>query len=101
MKKSKLLIRLKERCAQLEGIKRKALNRRVDQLTMDYIYTCLIGLKGTGNIIERIKELRLNGLYPLSNNDYTAKYKVFRIISSNRLGIWLLAAILPLIKKER
>lgn len=96
-----VIIRLKERCAQLEGIKRKALNRRVDQLTMDYIYTCLIDLKGTGNIIERIKELRFNGLYPLSNNDYTAKYKVFRIISSNRLGIWLLAALLPLIKKER
>lgn len=99
--KRDIIFRLQKTCGSLESRQKEALQRRVAQLTMDYIYTTIVDTHDYNEIKNRLNQLRQKCLFPLPNRNYTAKYKVFRIVSSNRLGIWLLAALLPLIKKER
>ena len=45
--------------------------------------------------------LRKEGLFPLPDKDYTAKYTWFRRLSNSPTGISLLMRIIPLMKKER
>lgn len=80
---------------------KKALQRRVAQLTMDYLYN-IIRLTQSRHYFERKKEeLRKNGLFPLPNHNYTAKYTWFRRIINSPSGVSVLMRIIPLINKER
>ena len=73
---------------------REALQRRIDQLTMDYIYN-IITLTHNGRYLERcIAELTEKGLFPLPDKDYTQKYKWFRRLSSTRQGRRMLCILL-------
>ena len=57
---------------------KSALQRRVAQLTMDYLYN-IIRLTGSRHYLKRkISLLRRDGLYPLPNRHYTFKYTLFR-----------------------
>ena len=89
-----VLYRLSERADTLPTAEREALQRRIDQLTMDYIYS-VITLTHNGRFLERcVEELRQKGLFPLPDKDYTQKYKWFRRISSTRNGRRLLCMLL-------
>jgi hypothetical protein len=78
-----------------------AMQRRIAQLTMDYLYN-IIRLTGSRHYLERKMEiLRKEGLFPLPDKDYTAKYTWFRRLSNSPTGISLLMRIIPLMKKER
>lgn len=99
--KRDIIFRLQDKCGSLEGSQKDALARRVAQLTMDYIYTTIIETHDSNAINNRLDQLHQKYLYPLPNGNYTAKYKWFRAISSNRAGICLLTLILPLLKRER
>ena len=77
-----------------------ALQRRVAQLTMDYLYN-IIRLTGSRHYLERKMEgLRQEGLFPLPDKDYTTKYTWFRRLSNSPMGISLLMRLIPLIQKE-
>ena len=77
-----------------------ALQRRVAQLTMDYLYN-IIRLTGSRHYLERKMEgLRQEGLFPLPDKDYTTKYTWFRRLSNSPTGISLLMRLIPLIQKE-
>ena len=78
-----------------------ALQRRVDQLTMDYLYNVILQTRCRHYLERRIEELRQKGLFPLPHRDYTAKYAWFRRLSNSPKGISLLMRIIPLMKKER
>ncbi len=78
-----------------------AMYRRVAQLTMDYIYNVIVTTRSVAHVEKRLEELRTKGLFPLPDKDYTRKYKWFRRMTSNRLGLNVLVATLPLLKKER
>lgn len=80
---------------------RLALNRRVAQLTMDYLYNTIILHQSQTKLNAAIDTLRQDGLFPLPNRDYTAKYTWFRRLSNSSLGRTLLLHSLPLLKKER
>ena len=81
-----VLYRLAERADTLPLAEREALQRRIDQLTMDYLYN-VITLTHTGHFLEQcVAELTQKGLFPLPDRDYTQKYKWFRRISSNKMG---------------
>lgn len=99
--KRDIIFRLQKECCLLENKQKEALERRVSQLAMDYIYTTMIDTHDYNEINDRLDHLRQKCLYPLPNGNYTAKYKWFRAISSNRAGISLLTQILPLLKRER
>ena len=78
-----------------------ALQRRTAQLTMDYLYN-IIRLTGSRHYLEsKIELLRQEGLFPLPDRDYSAKYTWFRRLSTSSMGLSLLMRIIPLMKKER
>jgi hypothetical protein len=61
---------------------------------MDYLYN-VITLTHNGRFLEQcVEELTQKGLFPLSDKDYTQKYKWFRRISSTRSGRRLLCMVL-------
>ena len=80
---------------------RLSLQRRIAQLTMDYIYN-IIRLTGSRHYLERkIEGLRKEGLFPLPDKGYTVKYSIFRRLTNHSSGLKLLMRIIPLMNKER
>lgn len=80
---------------------RLALQRRVSQLTMDYIYNTIILTRSQHSLNECLDKLRQEELFPLPDRDYSQKYKWFRKMTNTRLGRTILLKTLPLLKKER
>lgn len=80
---------------------RLALQRRVAQLTMDYIYNTIILTHSRKELEKRISELYAEGLFPLPDRDYSQKYKWFRKMTNTTLGRTVLLNTLPLLNKER
>ena len=80
---------------------RLALNRRVAQMTMDYLYNTIILYQSLAKLNAAIDTLRQDGLFPLPDRNYTAKYTWFRRLSNTSIGRTLLLHSLPLLKKER
>jgi hypothetical protein len=96
-----VLDRLQYLCDRVPQVDRVALQRRVAQLTMDYIYQVIIQQRSQKALNTCIDELSSKGLFPLPDRDYSQKYKWFRKMSNTRLGRTILLNTLPLLKKER
>ena len=77
---------------------RQALNRRIAQLTMDYLCDNIRLKHSLLSLNHEIKKLRKKGLYPLPDKDYTKKYIAFRKMIGTYLGR---LALLFFIKKEK
>ena len=96
-----IILRLSTAADRMPNDDKTALQRRVAQLTMDYLYN-IIRQTGSRHYLERkIGELRKAGLFPLPDKNYTTKYTWFRRISNSDAGRSLLMRIIPLMKKER
>ena len=80
---------------------RLALQRRVAQLSMDYIYNTIMLTHSRKALDSCLEELRQQGLFPLPDRDYTQKYKWFRRMTNSSVGRTILLNALPLMKKER
>ena len=78
-----------------------ALQRRVAQLTMDYIYQVIYQTRSREELESEIGDLTHKGLFPLPEMAYTAKYTCFRRLSNTSVGRALLLRIIPLTNKER
>lgn len=78
-----------------------ALQRRVAQLTMDYIYQVIRQTRSHQKLEAEIEELTQKGLFPLPNHPYSTKYTWFRRLSNNAIGRKILFTTIPLMKKER
>jgi glycosyltransferase involved in cell wall biosynthesis len=61
-----------------------AINRRIAQLTMDYLYNVIKLTHSRRTLNETINRLSDSGLFPLPDKDYTAKYKYFRKMINNK-----------------
>lgn len=96
-----VLTRLNMTADRLPRNDRLALQRRVAQLTMDYIYQVAIQTRSLQQLNARIDILRNEGLFPLPSNNYSQKYTWFRHLSSTAIGRALLVKTLPLLKTER
>ena len=96
-----VLDRLQYLCDRVPQTDRIALQRRVAQLTMDYIYQVIVQQRSKEALDTCIDELSSKGLFPLPDRDYSQKYKWFRKMTNTRLGRILLLNTLPLLKKER
>ena len=80
---------------------RAALQRRVAQLTMDYVYNIIVQTRSRRYLNRKLEELRRQGLFPLPDRDYTQKYKWFRRLTNSSAGLSLLMNVLPMMKRER
>ena len=80
---------------------RLAIQRRVAQLTMDYLYNTALLTRSATELSQRAEALRAEGLFPLPDHDYSIKYKWFRRLTNSQTGLSLLVHLLPLLKKER
>lgn len=78
-----------------------ALERRVAQLTMDYLYNLMMQSTSVERLEETIQALRADGLFPLPNRHYSSKYTWFRRLTNSKFGRRILTIILPLTKRER
>ena len=96
-----VIIRLNDMADRLPHNDRIAMQRRVAQLTMDYIYNVITQTHSRQYLDKQLDELHSKGLFPLPDKDYTKKYKWFRRMTNSKLGITLLMHALPLMKKER
>lgn len=65
---------------------RQALNRRIAQLTMDYLCDNIRLKHSLIALNHDIKKLRKYGLYPLPDKDYTKRYTIFRKAISTYVG---------------
>jgi len=96
-----VILSLNRTADTLPAEERIALQRRVAQLTMDYIYNTIMLTRSRTELDQRLEALRSEGLFPLPDRDYTTKYKWFRRMTNSRLGLSLLMRTLPLTSKER
>lgn len=80
---------------------RSALQRRIAQLTMDYLYQLIIQTRSRHYLERKIKILRQEGLFPLPTQYYTQKYVWFSRLINTNAGRNLLLRIIPLMNKER
>ena len=78
-----------------------ALQRRVAQLTMDYIYQVVWHTHSRQQLESEIQDLTRLSLFPLPNQAYTTKYTWFRRLSATAMGRVLLMRIIPKTHKER
>ena len=80
---------------------RTALQRRIAQLTMDYLYQIIIQTKSRHYLERKVSVLRSEGLFPLPDQDYTQKYTWFRRLMGYAVGRSVLMRVIPLMEKER
>lgn len=96
-----IILRLNIQADRLPIDDRSALQRRIAQLSMDYLYN-IIRLTNSRHYLERkIEELRHAGLYPLPPQNYTNKYVWFRKMVNTHAGRSILIRLIPLLSKER
>lgn len=93
-----VIMHLQEKAALLSEAERVALNRRIAQLTMDYLYNTILLTRSTRHLEETIQRLQEKGLYPLPDKKYTKKYQLFCKAIRSKVGRKLLVLTLPQIK---
>lgn len=96
-----ILLRLNTLADRIPTNDKTALQRRVAQLTMDYLYNIIVQTNSRHFLNRKIDDLRRIGLFPLPNRDYTTKYIWFRRLTNSQAGLSLLMRIIPLMNKER
>ena len=78
-----------------------ALQRRVAQLTMDYLYNIIMLTRSNKMLNEQIEKLHNEGLFPLPKANYSKKYVWFRRLTKSSIGRTILLYTLPFMKQER
>ena len=96
-----VILRLHKLCDKLPHQDKMALERRVTQLTMDYIYKIIMETHSAKTLDLRLQELHNKGLFPLPPAEYSTKYNWFRRMCNSSFGRQTLLRLLPLLQKER
>lgn len=96
----KVLYTLQDLTFTLRTAEKRALERRVAQLTMDYIYNIIVHTRSENQLNRRIERLRERKLFPLPDRNYTKKYKWFRKMANTSIGRKMLMNALPFIKRD-
>lgn len=96
-----VIYRLNDMAATMPSIDWIALQRRIHQLTMDYIYNVIVLTHSQHYLDRQLELLQKKGLFPLPDRDYTQKYKWFRRMTSTSMGRTVLLRTLPFLNKER
>ena len=81
----KVIFQLQEKSNYLSEPERIALNRRIAQLTMDYLYNTIVLAQNYKHLEKNIKRLHDKGLFPLPDKKYTKKYQIFAKAINNKI----------------
>lgn len=95
------ILHLNNKADRMPQADRQAMQRRVAQLTMDYIYNVIVETRYRKFLDEQLAELEKFGLFPLPDRNYTKKYSWFRRMTNSKAGLRMLMLVLPYTKKER
>lgn len=85
-----IIVKLNNKAASLPQYEALALQRRVAQLTMDYLYGVIVATKSQNQLEHRIERLTQLGLFPLPDKKYSKKYTMFRKMTNSAMGRSLL-----------
>lgn len=89
-----VLLRLQATARHCDNTQRNALERRVAQLSMDYLVNVIRLTRNSQRLSETIGTMTEHGLYPLPDKHYTKKYALFRHLIQSRTGRLVLLAML-------
>jgi len=92
-----ILFHLQDVAGTLPLNDRVALNRRIAQLSMEYLYHVICITRSQQKLEETVERLRARGLFPLPVRKYTRKYYVFSKVVNHKIGRRLLLAMAPVI----
>lgn len=93
----RVLKHLRHLADTLPLVDREALQRRVAQMTMDYIYNSMIFSKNASGVEQQIETLQKAGLFPLPERKYTRKYILFRKLTRTAGKRKVMKAVLSVI----
>ncbi len=81
----KIIFHLQSLLDTIPEADRPGLNRRIAQLTMDYLYNIIKNTHSKSRLDGAINRLSERGLFPLPDKKYTQKYELFRRAIDNKL----------------
>lgn len=90
-----IIFHLQDVASTLPSNDQAALNRRIAQLTMDYLYDTIVTTRSNRRLEYCIKRMYNRGLFPLPEKNYTKKYYLFRKLVNTKIGRTILLYSLP------
>ena len=87
-----IIFHLQDMLDTLPKPERAAMERRISQLSMDYLYNTARLTRSITHFNEACDRLSRRGLFPLPDKNYTKKYSLFRKMSKNAIGKRLIIA---------
>lgn len=96
--KLEVILNLQQLLDTIPVAERQAINRRIAQLTMDYLCDNIRLRHSLIALNHEIKKLKRHGLYPLPDKEYSKRYMAFRKMVKTQIGR---LALLFFIKKEK
>ena len=96
-----VICHLQQMADRMPSSDRLAMQRRVAQLTMDYLYNTIVLTRSRSKLEERVNTLRDEGLFPLPPRNYSSKYIWFRRLSQSQTGRTLLFYAVLHLNRER
>lgn len=90
----KVILHLKDIADGCDGVRAKSMERRVAQLSMDFLINVIRITKSRKQLNNAIELLKEHDLYPLPDNKYTPEYVIFRYLIQKKAGQLILLAAL-------
>lgn len=72
---------------QVNSLRKKAIKRRIDQLSMDIIYKLIVDNISISFALSFLKKMKSLNQYPIPNKLYTYKYLIFRYLTLTTLQV--------------
>lgn len=91
----RIIFHLQDISATIPEFDRVALQRRIAQLTMDYLYNIIKETHNHKHFQEAVEILRTRKLFPLPDKKYTHKYILFRKAVNTKIGQEILFILIP------
>lgn len=89
-----VILHLRDIAHEADLEQREALERRVAQLSMDYLVNTIRLTHSRKQLDGSIRQLEAHGLYPLPDRHFTRRYDLFRHLIGHRAGRLALTALL-------
>lgn len=90
----KVILNLKAIAEKCDPLKKVSMERRVAQLSMDFLINVIRMTKSRTQLNKAIDLLKQHDLYPLPDENYTKEYTIFRYMIQKKAGQLILIAAL-------
>ena len=90
----KVILNLKAIAEKCDPLKKVSMERRVAQLSMDFLINVIRMTKSRSQLNKAIDLLKQHDLYPLPDENYTKEYTIFRYLIQKKAGQLILIAAL-------